>query len=181
MTFTVVGWVDLFTRRQCADILIDSLKYCLEHKGLILYAFVIMGSHMHLLAAAEYGSKGLSAIVRDYKTFTSKKIIEWFKDNRKESRRAWLDIVFKYHGKYNSNNQTYQVWQQYNMPMQCITPQFTLQKLNYIHMNPVKAGIVDKPEDYRYSSARNYFGNNEPLIGVKKLDFGSMSGYVPFF
>lgn len=179
LTFTVVGWVDVFTRRQCSDILINSFKYCQEHKGLILYAFVIMGSHLHLLAAAEYGSSGLSAIVRDFKTFTSKKIIEWVTDNRKESRRAWLDIIFKYHGKYNPNNNIYQVWQQHNKPMQCVTPQFTLQKLNYIHLNPVKAGIVDRPEDYRYSSARNYLGRTDTVLEVKVLDFGSLIGYIP--
>jgi putative transposase len=178
MTFTVVGWVDLFTRRQCSQILIDSFNYCKENKGLILYAYVIMGSHLHLLAAAATGSSGLSAIVRDFKSFTSKKIIQWMTDNPKESRREWLDIIFKYHGKYNSNNQVYQVWQQHNKPMQCITPHFTLQKLNYIHNNPVKAGIVDRPEDYRFSSARNYCGRKDTLLDVELIDFGPLVGYV---
>ena len=76
LTFTLVGWVDLFTRKQCSQILIDSFKFCKEKKGLILYAFVIMGSHVHLLASAEEGSSGLSAIIRDFKSHTSRKIIE---------------------------------------------------------------------------------------------------------
>ncbi len=178
MTFTVVGWVDLFTRSDCVQILIDSFKYCQEKEGLILYAYVIMGSHVHLVAAAKDGSSGLSAIVRNYKTFTSKKIIEWITDNRKESRRAWLDVVFKYHGKYNSNNHVYQVWQQHNKPMQCVTPQFTFQKINYIHYNPVKAGFVDRPEDFRYSSARNYLERKDVILDVQVLDYGSLIGYV---
>lgn len=178
MTFTIVGWIDLFTRPQCCQIIIDSFNYCKANKGLILYAYVIMGSHLHLIAAAEEGSSGLSAIVRDFKTFTSKKIIEWITDNPKESRRAWMDIIFKFHGKYNSNNQLYQVWKQNNKPMQCVTPQFTLQKLNYIHNNPVKAGIVDHPEDYRLSSARNYSGRKDTLIDVNILDFGPLIGYI---
>ena len=169
MTFTVVGWVDLFTRRQCCQILLDSFNYCKENKGLILYAYVIMGSHLHLLASAAYDSKGISAIVRDYKTFTSKKIIEWFTDNRKESRRAWLDIIFKYYGKYNSNNNVYQVWQQHNKPMLCLTPEFTLQKLNYIHNNPVVAGLVEKPEDYLYSSAKDYLMSKN--CGLLEISF----------
>lgn len=180
MTFTVVGWVDIFTRRQCSQILIDSFNYCIEHKGLILYAYVIMGSHLHLIAAAENGSTGLSAIVRDFKTFTSKKIIAWLTDNPKESRRHWLDVVFKYHGKYNPNNNVYQVWQQHNKPMECITPWFTLQKLNYIHNNPVKAGIVDNPSDYILSSARNYTGRQGTVLEVTILDYGSLVGYVGF-
>jgi len=180
LTFTLVGWVDLFTRRQCSQILIDSFKYCKENKGLILYAYVIMGSHVHLLAAAMEGSSGLSAIVRDFKSHTSRKIIEWITDNNKESRRDWLDMVFKYHGKYNSNNEKYQVWKQDNRPMQCVTPWFTLQKLNYIHNNPVKAGIVDHAEDYRFSSARNYAGRKDVVLDVQLLDFGSLIGYVGY-
>ena len=178
MTFTVVGWVDLFTRKECAQILIDSFKYCQDKKGLVLYAWVIMGSHLHLVASAIAGSAGLSAIVRDFKRFTSSKIIKWMTDNPKESRRHWLDVVFKYHGKYNSNNEVYQVWQQHNRPMQCFSPEFTMQKIDYIHFNPVKAGLVDRPEDYRYSSARNYLGRNDGLLDVHVLDYGPMIGYV---
>ena len=180
LTFTLVGWVDLFTRRQCCQILIDSFNYCKENKGLILYAYVIMGSHVHLLASAKDGSTGLSAIVRDFKSHTSRKIIEWITDNNKESRRKWLEMVFKYHGKYNSNNQVYQVWKQHSKPMQCVTPQFTLQKLNYIHNNPVKAGLVDNPEDYRYSSARSYAGRKDGILDVELLDFGPLVGYIGF-
>ena len=180
LTFTLVGWVDLFTRRQCCQILIDSFNYCKENKGLILYAYVIMGSHVHLLASAKEGSTGLSAIVRDFKSHTSRKIIEWITDNNKESRRKWLEMVFKYHGKYNSNNQVYQVWKQHSKPMQCVTPQFTLQKLNYIHNNPVKAGLVDNPEDYRYSSARSYAGRKDGILDVELLDFGPLVGYIGF-
>ncbi|MEO6130901.1 MAG: transposase [Saprospiraceae bacterium] len=178
MTFTIVGWVDLFTRKACVQILIDSFKYCQEKKGLILYAYVIMGSHLHIIAAAREGTSGLSAIVRDFKRYTSKQIIEWITENNKESRRSWLDVVFKFYGKYNSNNQIYQVWQQSNRPMQCVTPQFTMQKLNYIHENPVKAGLVDKPEDYRYSSARNYLREKVVILDVQVLDYGSTIGYV---
>jgi len=178
MTFTVVGWIDLFTRKECAQILIDSFSYCQENKGLTLYAYVIMGSHVHILASAAYESKGMSAIVRDFKTFTSKKIIEWIMDNQKESRRAWLDIIFKYYGKYNPNNNTYQVWQQHNRPMLCVTPEFTLQKLNYIHNNPVKSGIVDRPEDYRFSSARNYLGSDDVILKVQLIDYGPLIGYI---
>lgn len=120
----------------------------------------------------------MSAIVRDFKTFTSKKIIEWIIENPKESRREWMDIVFKYHGKFNSNNQLYQVWQQNNRPMICLTPEFTLQKLDYIHFNPVVSGVVDHPEDYRYSSARNYLGRKDVVLDVRLIDFGSTMGYI---
>ncbi len=177
LTLTIVGWIDLFTRKQCAQLILDSFRYCQQKKGLILYAYVIMGSHLHILASAREGSSGLSAILRDFKSFTSKEIIKWITDNRKESRRHWLSRTFKLYGKYNSNNEVYQIWQQYNCPIQCITPSFTRQKLNYIHNNPVKAGIVDRAEEYRWSSARNYIGRNDVPLEVTFIDAHSWVGY----
>ncbi|MFZ1679328.1 MAG: transposase [Saprospiraceae bacterium] len=180
MTFTVVGWVDLFTRKECKDIIINSLKYCQENKGLILFAFVLMESHLHLLASSRENSKGLSAIVRDFKKFTSRALIEWMIDNPKESRWDWLKMVFEYHGKYNQNNTHFQVWQQHNMPKVCVQPKFTFQKLNYIHYNPVESGIVDNPCDYKFSSARNYAGRTDVVLDVNVLDCGPQVGYVGF-
>ena len=110
LTFTVVGWVDLFTRKKCRQILIDSLKYCQINKGLILYAHVIMSNHMHLIAAAREETSGLSGIIRDFKRATSKEILTWIRDNPKERRRDCMDLVFKYHGKFNKNNNIHQVW-----------------------------------------------------------------------
>ena len=178
LTFTVVGWVDLFTRKKCRQILIDSLKYCQINKGLILYSYIIMSNHMHLIAAAREETSGLSGIIRDFKRATSKEILIWIRDNPKERRRDWLDLVFKYHGKLNKNNNIHQVWKQNNKPMICMHPLFTLQKLNYIHNNPVKAGIVDHPEDYIYSSARNYALRDDVVLDVTLLDFGSQENYM---
>lgn len=179
ITSTAVGWVDVFSRRQCKDIVIDSLKYCQQEKGLLVYAYVIMESHIHLVVAADPGSDGLSAILRDFKKFTSKKIIKWIDDNPKESRRYWMDVVFKYHGKYNHRNQTYQVWQQHNCPKVCELPKFTMQKINYIHNNPVKAGIVDRAVDYKYNSARAYAGLGQSMLDVIVYDYRSDVGFVP--
>lgn len=178
LTFTVVGWVDLFTRSACVQILIDSFSYCQKNKGLILYGYVIMGSHLHLLACAREDSSGLSAIIRDFKRHTSTQLLAWMKHNLKESRRDWLDVVFAYHGKFNPNNDVYQIWQQNSRPMICLTPNFTLQKLNYIHQNPVKAGLVYRAEDYRYSSARNYAGFKDTILDVTLLDYGPTIGYI---
>ena len=178
LTWTTVGWVDIFTRKECAQLIVDSLRYCQENKGLILFAWVLMSNHLHLLASAKKESSGLSGITRDFKRHTAKQILQWIKDD-KESRRSWMNVVFKYYGKYNSNNEVFQVWQQYSHPKICYSPSFTMQKLDYIHWNPVKAGIVDNPGDYRYSSARNYLLRNDALLDVKLLDYGPTIGYIP--
>ena len=87
VTFTVVGWVDVFTRKECKHIIVDSLKYCQEKKGLVIYAWVLMSNHMHMVIGAKESSSGLSAIIRDFKKFTARNIIAWSTTSKKESRR----------------------------------------------------------------------------------------------
>ena len=178
LTFTVVGWVDLFTRKECRDIIIQSLKYCQENKGLIINAYVIMPSHIHLIASAEKDSKGLSSIIRDLKSHTFRELKEFILNSKSESRKDWLEVVFTYHAKYNSNNTSWQIWKQDNRPKILLHPKFTMQKVNYTHNNPVVDGIVAKPEEYLYSSARNYLGYEDVILEVVVIDFGVQEGYI---
>lgn len=158
ITFAVVEWVDVFTRKAYRDIVVDSLRHCQEQKGLLLHAWVIMSNHIHLLASAK--ENNLSDILRDFKKFTSKQIIATIQSNEHESRKDWMFQLFEQQGEANSRNKTYQFWRQENHPKECYSPEFTVQKLNYIHNNPVEAALVDKPEDYIYSSAKAYTSNN---------------------
>jgi REP element-mobilizing transposase RayT len=165
LTFQIVGWVDIFTRKIYRDIVIDSLIFCQQQKGLNLFAYVIMSNHIHLLAQSEFGD--LSGFIRDFKNYTSRKILDYI-DNGVESRKEWMNIVFKYHGKFK-HNQINQIWTHENHAELIYSENFIRQKLNYIHENPVRSGIVAKAEDYLYSSARNY-ADLENLINVIKLD-----------
>lgn len=176
LTFTVVGWLDVFTRQKYKEMIIDSLKYCQREKGLIIYAYVIMSNHIHIIAEADE-SNALSNVVRDFKRHTSKEILKEVIESSTESRQEWMTRLFKYYAKYNKNNKTYQFWQRDNRPIELSTPKWFLQKLNYIHMNPVKAGVVIKAEDYIYSSASNY-SIGKGVIDVKVIDLGSGIGYV---
>jgi hypothetical protein len=99
----------------------------------------------------------LSGTLRDFKKFTGKKVIEAIINNPAESRKDWMLQIFKDAGEPNSMNTNYQFWRQDNQPNECYSPAFTIQKLNYIHNNPVEAGIVDKAEEYVYSCARDYY------------------------
>jgi REP element-mobilizing transposase RayT len=164
LTFQVVGWVDIFTRKIYRDIVIESLKYCQQHKGLSLFAYVIMSNHIHLLARSEQGD--ISGFIRDFKKYTTKKFLE-IVDSEVESRQDWMKVVFAYHGKLKSK-QTNQIWTHENHAELVYSQKFIEQKLNYIHENPVKSGIVAKAEDYLYSSARNY-AEMESVIDVIKV------------
>lgn len=88
----------------------------------------------------------------------------------KESRREWMLDIFKKAGEGNSHNSHYQFWQQDNHPIELFTAAFAEQKIDYIHNNPVTAGIVYKPEDYVYSSASEYYqGKNAGLLKIDML------------
>jgi REP element-mobilizing transposase RayT len=167
ITFAVVEWVDVFTRQQYADIVLDSLRFCQQNKGLVLHAWCIMSNHVHFIISRN-GEDSLSDIVRDFKKFTSTSIIKAIKENAQESRQKWMLWIFSSAGKNNSNNTNYQFWQQDNHAEQLVSNHFLDQKLNYIHCNPVTASIVSEPQDYLLSSARDYAGE-KGLLQVQLL------------
>ncbi len=154
ITMTTVGWIDVFTRKEYRDLYLDSLRYCQKEKGLIVYAWCIMSNHVHLIVRAK--DDNLSAVIRDLKKFTSKKIFAAIDVNSEESRRNWIIAIFKKSGEFNHNNVNFQFWQQHNQPIELFTAKAVEQKLGYIHENPVKAGLVENSWEYLYSSARDY-------------------------
>ena len=167
ITFAVVQWVDVFTRQTYRDILLESIRHCQREKGLILHAWCIMSNHLHLVISA--GDNNPSDILRDFKKFTSKKIIDCILNNNQESRRDWMIEIFRNAGSNNPRNNQYQFWQQDNHPKEMWSQGFSQQKLNYIHNNPVDAGITDTAESFLYSSSRDYFyGKN---CGLLKIEF----------
>ena len=153
LTFQIVGWVDLFTRKIYKDIVIDSFKYMMANRGFQLFAYVIMSNHIHLMAHSIDGK--LSENIRDIKKFTSSKKIETIKLTP-ESRKDWMLNVFKSNASQRKTNKYYQVWTHENHAIHIYSNEFIREKIEYIHNNPVRAGIVENPEDYLYSSARNY-------------------------
>lgn len=109
-TFSVAGWVDVFTREQYKEILVESLRYCQAGKGLILNAWMIMPNHVHLILSSVENK--IEYIVRDIKKFTSKQIIAAIENNPEESRKEWMMNMFKYAGRNNSNNKDHQFWKE---------------------------------------------------------------------
>ena len=155
-TLTVVDWIDVFTRENHKMCIVDSLRYCQEQKGLELFAWCLMPSHLHMVVAAK-GNFNLSDILRDFKKFTSKEIVRLVQEEP-ESRREWLLAKFREAGRDNPKITNYKFWQDGSHPVVLYSPKFTQQKINYIHFNPVEAMFVSSPEDYLFSSAKNYAG-----------------------
>ena len=161
ITITTVGWVDIFTRLNQKYNIINALQYCQEKKGLEIYAYCIMHSHVHLMCKATNGFI-LSDVMRDFKKYTSKKIIQTIMEET-ESRREWLLVYFKKACEHLKRDQSYKVWQEGYHEETVETNWFIKQKVDYIHNNPVKDKIVTLPEDYYFSSARNYAGLENEL------------------
>lgn len=151
ITLTVVGWIDVFTRKEYAEEVMKNLNYCIRHKGLNVYSFCLMPSHLHMICDA--GDGELSPILRDFKSYTSKQLLKLIIENPKESRKNWLQHLFRYFANLNRHNSELQFWQQHNHPVDLINTDILEQKEEYIHMNPVVSGIVTEPQYYTYSSA----------------------------
>ena len=166
ITFTVVDWIDVFTRQTYKDVIIESLDYCIQNKGMILYGYVIMSNHIHMIIQSQEAT--LSDLIRDFKKFTAKSILEKIQ-NSPESRREWMLERFKLATESHSRNKNYQLWQYGNHPEEVYSNKFMWTKLDYIHLNPVRAGIVEKASHYVYSSASNYVSDSG-LLKIEKAD-----------
>jgi len=127
-----------------------------------------MSNHIHLIARASMEKYTLSDIVRDFKKHTHHTMMPIIQSEI-ESRRLWMLHQFKYYGTRNSKNEDYQIWTNNNHPEECCDADFTDVKLNYIHQNPVRAGIVELPEHYTYSSAVNYEGG-KGVIDIELIE-----------
>lgn len=143
VTLTVERWYYLFDRFDRWQLLADSLRYCQQHKALQLNGFVFMLNHIHLIVT----SPDVAGFLRDFKRFTAKQLKENIEQHEPKVLTLFVDDAGNYH-----------FWRDSNAPKKIENPSFYLQKLNYLHENPVRKGYVDKPEHWRWSSAHP--GNN---------------------
>ena len=158
ITCTIVGWLPVFTRAKYFDIIIASLTFCRKQKGLRLHAYVILDNHLHLMVSSD----NLSQVIRDFKRHTAKGILALGRQDDKQ----WLLKQFEFFKCGHKVESSHQVWQEGVHPQAITSEEMLRQKLDYIHFNPVKIGLLDCPADWRYSSARNFSGSE----GVLEID-----------
>jgi REP element-mobilizing transposase RayT len=175
ITATVVDWIDVFSRKNYRDCIIECFDYCIKNKGMILYGYVVMSNHIHMIIQSN--DEKLSDLLRDFKKFTAKTILDKIQ-NEPESRREWMLERFKLATESHSRNKNYQIWQYGNHAEEIFTEHFLWSKLDYIHMNPVRSGIVKKIDDYIYSSASNYV-NGTGIVEVELLEIPKVDVLKP--
>lgn len=156
LTFTVEDWMDVFTRKEYKVVIADSLNYCIEIKGLEVFAWCLMSNHLHLVCRENENYK-ISDIILDFKKITAKTILKMI-ENEPESKREWMLYRFKYAGRFDNRIKTYKFWQETNHAILLHTTEMIEQRINYKHENPVRAMIVSKTDEYLYSSALDYAG-----------------------
>ena len=143
----------MFTRKRYRDIIVESLQFCQKEKGMTVYGYVIMSNHLHMILQSD--KNDLSGLIRDFKMHTSKKILSAIK-TEPESRREWLLPLLHKYCEHLKREQQHKLWQDGNHAKVIYTNEFFYEKLNYIHQNPVQDMLVQEPQDYLFSSARNY-------------------------
>ena len=165
ISFATVHWIDVFVREEYTQIILDSWKFCQEKKGLEIYGWCIMPSHVHMIIGSN--KNNLEDIVRDMKSFTSTALRKSISENNQESRKEWMIWMMERAGKKNGNNNGWQFWLQHNKPLEIKDQDMFNKMLEYIHLNPVMAGFVIDPENWKYSSARDFSG----MKGLIELNF----------
>lgn len=165
ISFAVVEWLDVFIRNEYKNIIIDSLHYCQKEKGMEIFAWCIMTSHIHLIFRSA-GEQKPELLIGDFKRFTSKAIVKAIIENPKEGRKEFLLKQFRKAGNSSSNVNQYQFWRHDNHPIELWSNKVIDEKIDYIHKNPVDAGLVFRAEDYMYSSAADYAGEKGLLSDV---------------
>ncbi len=156
ITSTIVEWLPVFTTAACCDIIVRSLLHCREHKGLQIYAWVILDNHIHAILSAP----DLSGTLADFKRFTARVLLEQIKLEKRE----WLLNQLAYFCALHKRDSAHQVWQEGIHPQQIGSDEMMVQKLDYIHNNPVLRGSVIGPEHWRYSSAHEWLADGHPLF-----------------
>ncbi len=145
VTFTITNWIDLFIRNDYRNIVINSIKYCQTNKGLVVYAYSIMTSHIHMILGTN--KIGFSDLMRDMKGFMSRKLKAAIINNDHESRKEWLIDLF-----CDKNTKQFNIWQPESHP---------------IELDNNK--IIEKGEDWTYSSAKDYYTDYSGLIHIEYI------------
>ena len=156
ITSTIVEWLPVFTSNACREIMVRSLAFCREHKQLRVYAWVILDNHFHAIVAGPE----LSGTIADLKKFTAHEILAQLQ----RERREWLLNQLAYYRARHKTASQHQIWQEGVHPQSIPTDEIMLQKLEYLHNNPVKRGLVASPEHWRYSSAHEWLKGAEPVL-----------------
>lgn len=162
ITSSVVNKSPAFKKPEFLRIIIDGLNFLVAERKIIIYAYVIMPDHLHLVVKG----KDLSKHISSFKSYSARRILDTL-----EGHKLHTDLsVFKKAKRTFKRDRAHQFWTEGFHPKQIFSVKMMEQKINYIHLNPVKAGLVVYEHDWLYSSYNDYYGNSKGLVKIKLFD-----------
>jgi hypothetical protein len=151
VALTVVGGIDVFTRYEYCDLLVDNINYCIEHKRLLVYEYAIMPSQLCMIVGVAEGS--LPKVLRDFKSYSARNLLRAIAEHPQEGRKEWLLRLFQFFAHRYQHNAEHHFWQFGNHMVD-------LEKSAIKHLPPpsaldklMKTRMVEGPEHYVYCSA----------------------------
>jgi REP element-mobilizing transposase RayT len=164
VTFTITDWLPIFINSVPIHILTDSLRFCILEKYLRIHAYVIMPNHIHLIVFdANFDNDRLQKTLTEFRKFTGSRLAKYINNSLADSLSAVIRIK-------SLNDRARQVWQRGWHAEGLASDNFLHQKMNYIHENPVRKGLVRNPEDWIYSSASFWINGDEGEIPVVPIE-----------
>ena len=153
VTLTVAGWADVFIRRAYVEELVNNIQYCQREKGLEVYAYCIMSSHVHLIVRRKEEHGLLAGWLHDFKSYAAKRLLGMIQEMPTESRREWLLPLFARFAEGTRQNDHFMFWKKDSHPVLLYSADALRRNIGYIHNNPVAAGLVTEAHHYPWSSA----------------------------
>ena len=160
LTCTILHWLPIFTNKDSVQIIIDSLKYLQKQDNMKIYAYVILENHLHLIAS----SNDIGKTMQKFKSYTACELLKLLKEKNVKT----LLEQFAFYKKAHKKHTEYQIWEEGFHPKLIQSEKMMIEKINYIHQNPIKRGYVDRAEHWRYSSARDYNGI-DGLLDIERV------------
>ena len=156
LTFTVIGKIPVFINSKYCDVIIENFEFYRRKRGLQTFSYVIMDNHVHVIMS-HY--EDISKVVQDFKKYTAKLMLQLLQTDS----RYWIKSLMKFSKKPYKTKSIYQFWEEGSHPELIQNQKMFNQKIEYIHNNPIKRGLVWEDRDWYYSSARNLYGLKNPF------------------
>ena len=171
LTLNVIDKIELFVRPLYKEIIAEALNHFILTQGIVLHAWCLMSSHLHLLLRTRE-AYGPSFFERDFKKYTTPELIKAV-EMKLDFRKEWMLARFEECSKSLKKIEKFQLWESCSSPLRIESdqPRLLLEKAEHIHENPLRENIVELPENYVFSSARDYVGL-KGLVNVTVLKPG---------
>ena len=163
LTLNTVDKIDVFVRPAYKQVITDALNYFIDAQGLTVYCWCLMSSHLHLIVRTKDGTAP-AYFERDFKKFTTPAILKTI-EMEMDFRREWMMRHFEEYPQSLRRLEKFNLWQNCSSPLRIDNqnPRILLDRIQHIHENPVREKIVETPDAYIFSSARDYAGLHGPV------------------